>query len=282
MFRYSYDTLVYYGEPIEQSIERVARYGYDGVEFVGEPATIDTAAAKRKLDEVGLEASSICSIYTAERDLAHPDPEKRAQALQYVKDVSTMASELRAGVAIVAPTACMKTAPLAPREQEWAWAVEGIREGARFASNLGVTLVIEAWNRYETYFLNTLDQALEMLRDVNEPNVGIMGDLFHMNLEESSIPDAIRRAGKDLKHIHFADTNRAAPGKGHLDFRPAFEALRDIDYQGWIAVEILPAGADPFGTLKRGGGREFFDEYTEASIKYMKEIEASLEPVGAR
>jgi len=278
MFRYAYDMLVYYGEAVEPGIERLARYGYDGAEFIGEPTAVDTAAAKRKLEETGLEASSICSVYTAERDLAHPDSEARKRAVDYVKDVVTMAAELGAPVIIVAPTACMKLAPLADKEQEWAWAVEGIREGARFAHDLGVTLVIEAWNRYETYFVNRLDQALEMLQAVNEPNVGIMGDLFHMNLEESSIPDAIRRAGQALKHVHVADTNRAAPGKGHLDFQPAFEALRDIHYQGYIAVEILPAAADPFGVMQRGGGKEFFDEYTEQSINFLRKLDASLSP----
>jgi len=281
MFRYAYDTLVYYGEPIERGIERLARYGYDGVEFVGEPAAVDTAAAKARLDEHGLKASSICSIYTAERDLAHPDPEARKRALQYVKDVAKMASELGAPVMIVAPTACMKVTPLASSSQEWEWAVEGIREGAKFAQELSVKLCIEAWNRYETYFLNILDRALAMKRDVGEPNVGIMGDLFHMNIEEASIPDAIRRAGKDLIHIHFADSNRAAPGKGHLDFRPAMEALRAIDYQGYITLEILPAAADPFGVMERGGGREFFDEYTKQSIDYLRNVERSLSPVYA-
>ncbi len=283
MFRYSYDTLVYHGEPIERGIERVARYGYDGVEFIGEPAEIDTVAAKRKLQEVGLEASSICSIFTtADRDLAHPDPEARKRAVDYVKDVATMASQLGAPVIIAAPTVVGKTAALAEAGQEWEWAVAGLREAARFAEDLGITLVLEAWNRYETYWINRLDQALELRAAVDASNVGIMGDLFHMNLEEDSIPGAIKRAGQHLRHVHVADSNRAAPGKGHLDIRSALESLRDIDYKGYVAVEILPASADPFGVMQRGGGREFFDDYTKASIDYLRTLDASLSPAAAQ
>ena len=116
----------------------------------------------------------------------------------------------------------------------------------------------------------------EFMREVDLPNTGVMGDTFHMNIDEASIPDAFRLAGKHLNHVHLADSNRAAPGKGHLDFVPIMQALKDIQYSGHLTFELLPAAADPFGTLKKGGGREFFDEYTEQSITYMKGIEKKL------
>jgi len=124
--------------------------------------------------------------------------------------------------------------------------------------------------------LNRLDQAVEMAKIVNMDNVGVMGDLFHMNIDESDIAGAIRNAGSYLTHMHFADSNRAAPSKGHLDFKPIMQALKDIDYKGYIVFELLPAGADPFSTLRAGGGKEFFDEYTELAIRYCKMVEASL------
>lgn len=276
MFKYSYDSLVYYGEDIKDSIKRVAKFGYDAIELVGEPDAFSSREIKTLTEDHGIAVSSICSVYNAERDLAHPDAAKRRHAIDYVKRVADMAAEVGSPVIIVAPTACMKTSPLAGADEERMWAVEGIQEGAEYAAKLGVNLCIEAWNRYETYWLNRLDQALDMMKEVNMPNVGIMGDTFHMNIEEVSIADAIKNSGKDLIHIHLADSNRAAPGVGHIDFLPVLKALREIDYQGYLTFEILPAAADPFGVMRRGGGQEFFDQYTKQCIDYIKSIEKML------
>jgi sugar phosphate isomerase/epimerase len=97
-----------------------------------------------------------------------------------------------------------------------------------------------------------------------------------MAIEERSVPEAYRIAGKHLFHVHFADSNRAAPGAGHTDFGPILRTLREIGYDGYIAFELLPAAADVFGTLQRGGGREFFDDYTRMAIETCKAVEARI------
>jgi sugar phosphate isomerase/epimerase len=275
--KYSYDALVYYGEAVDAGIARVARCGYDAIELIGEPTQYDVAEVRKLCAQHKITVSSICSIFTgADRDLVSPDPDARKRAVQYCKDVADLAAGVGAPVFIVAPSPVGKMAAQADAETEWQWAIESIRQAADYAATKGVKICIEAWNRYETYFVNRIDQALQLMRDVGRPNVGVMGDTFHMNIEDDSIPDTIRRAGQDLLHIHFADSNRAAPSKGHIDFLPILKALRDIDYQGYVTFEILPASADPFGTMKRGGGREFFDEYTKLSIDTIKRIEAQL------
>ena len=146
-FRYAYNALVYYGEDIARSIDRVARFGYDAIELVGEPAQLDAHKIRRLTDDAGIAVSSICSIYTPERDLAHPDPTVRANAVQYVKDVADFASIVGAPTIIVHPTACMKTQRLAPEADERAWAIKGIREAGEYAGSLGVHLSLECWNR---------------------------------------------------------------------------------------------------------------------------------------
>ncbi len=276
MFKYAYNSLVYYGEKVEASIERVARFGYDAIELYGEPNEYNPAKVKRLCEDKGIRVSSICSIYTDTRDLASPDPAVRRNAVDYVKQVADLASGVGCPVMIIAPTACMKMTPWKDPKEEWKWAVENIRAGGEYAGSVGVSLTLEAWNRYETYFLNRVEQCLDMLRDVNLPNAGVMGDTFHMNIEEESIAGAIRKVGKRLNHVHLADSNRAAPGKGHIDFVPVLQALKDTGYSGYLSFELLPAFADPFGTLKKGGGREFFDEYTKSAIAFMKEIEKKI------
>jgi sugar phosphate isomerase/epimerase len=269
-FRYAYNSLVYYGEDIATSIDRVARFGYDGIEIVGEPGEIDAGKVARLTRQAGIQVSSICSIYTPERDLVHPDAEVRRNAVSYVKDVARFASEMECPTIIVHPTACMKTAALASAEQERAWAVEGIREAGETAAELGVSLSLECWNRYETYFLNRLEQAVDLWKATELTNGGVQGDTFHMNLEEVSIADAYRTHGEYLQHVHLADSNRAAPGAGHLDFAPIMQALVDVGYDGWLSFELLPAAADPFGAMRAGGQEDFFDRYTEQAITHIK------------
>ncbi len=276
MFKYSYNSLVYYGEDVDTSVKRVAQFGYDALELYGEPGEYDPAHVQKLCSDHNITISSICSIYTAERDLASPDEKVRRDGTDYMKRVSDLAAEVKCPVIIAAPTECTKLTPWHNPDEERKWAVESMCKGGEHAQSVGVNLAIEAWNRYETYFLNRIDQCLEFMKEVNLPNTGVMGDTFHMNIDEASIPDALRLAGKHLNHVHLADSNRAAPGKGHLDFVPIMQALKDIGYSGHLTFELLPAAADPFGTLKKGGGREFFDEYTEQAIGYMKEIEKKL------
>lgn len=276
-FRYAYNQLVYYGEDVATSIDRVARFGYDAIELAGEPDAFDAARVRKLAGDAGVAISSICSVYTAERDLAHPDPDMRARALAYVKQVADFAAEIGAPTIIVAPTACMKLKPLADRDDERAWAIEGIRAAGEYAAQRDVNLTLECWNRYETYWLNRLDQGVELWDAIGLDRGGVMGDTFHMNIEEDSIADAIRRTGPVLNHVHLADSNRAAPGAGHIDFVPILAALREIDYAGYLSFELLPASADPFGVMQAGGHEDFLDRYTEQAITRLREAEAQLE-----
>ena len=101
MFKYSFDTLVYFGEPVEKSIARLEKFGYDAIELVGEPTQYDTREVNRLCKNAGMVVSSVCSLYTAERDLSHPDPGMRAKAIEYVKSVLNMAAEVDAGPIIL-------------------------------------------------------------------------------------------------------------------------------------------------------------------------------------
>lgn len=275
-FRYSYDQLVYFGEEVGTSIDRLASLGYDAIELAGEPDQFDASAVRRRAGEAGIAVGSICSIYTAERDLSSPDETVRDSALRYVRSVAEFAAQVGAPTMIVAPAAVGRLAPASPEDDERRWAIEGIRAGGEYAASLGVDLTLECWNRYETYFLNRLEQAVELWRETGLENGGVMGDTFHMNIEEDSIADAIRRTGSLPNHVHLADSNRSAPGEGHTDFAPILEALRDIDYRGYVTFELLPPSADPFAVMRAGGHRDFFDRFTAQAIERIRDIEASL------
>jgi len=269
-FRYAYNSLVYFGEDLADSVDRVARFGYDAIEIVGEPSQIDPHRVAKLTKDAGIAVSSICSIYTADRDLVHPDPDARAAAVQYVKDVADFAAAMECPTMVVHPTANMKIKPLADPEQEWGWAVESIRTAGEYAAERGVSFSLEAWNRFESYFVNRLDQARSLWADTGLSNGGVQGDTFHMNIEEASIADAFRASKGVLQHVHLADSDRTAPGGALLNFEPIIEALVDINYDKYLSFELLPAAADPFS-----GGRheEFFDRYTERAIRTIKATE---------
>lgn len=269
----SYNTLVYVNEDVEKSIERLAHFGYDGVDLVGEPERYDAAQVRALLGRYKIAASSICAVFSAERDFASSKPEVRKNAVDYVKRCVDFAKEIGAHSISVQASACMKTASEAPAEQEWSWAVAGLREAGEYALSAGIRLTLEAWNRYETYLINRLSQALAMVKEIDLPNVGVMGDTYHMNIEESDMAAALREVGDKLYYLHIADSNRAAPGRGHIDFKPIAQALRDIGYDGWVSMELLPAAADPFGGVVC---EEFYDQYTQESIDFLHKLFAEI------
>ena len=125
-------------------------------------------------------------------------------------------------------------------------AVASLREVAKAAEDLGVTLCVEAVNRFETPLVNTCEEALYVAEAVDSPRLGVHLDAFHMIIEEADPAAAIRLAGRRLAHFHACENNRALPGQGHIDWPGTFSALSDIGYEGPIVMEAL---AGPYGGI---------------------------------
>ena len=127
----------------------------------------------------------------------------------------------------------------AARERQRALAVQGVQRAAEHARGAKVKLAVEPINRFETDLLNTVDQATDFLRRVGAENVGLLLDTFHMNIEERSIPDALRRAGDRVFHFHACANDRGTPGKDHLPWPSIVAALREIGYPGSVVIEAF-------------------------------------------
>lgn len=121
--------------------------------------------------------------------------------------------------------------------------------------------------------INTIDQAVALAEAIGHPAICIMGDTFHMGIEESDPSAALRRAAPFLGHMHLADNTRAAPGTGTFDFASYLRTLIEIDYPGTITFELFPAKARPLESVINGDAPEFFDEYTQASLNYVRSVE---------
>lgn len=272
-FRYSYNLIGFGEEDVSESIDRLARLGYAAAEVEGEPGKHGPKRIKTLANAAGLEISSVCPNFTTERDLSNPDPEIRAGARDYVRRVCEFASALEAPLVIVAPTAYPRTQPLTDPHAEWLWAVESIGEVGETAASLGVDLALECWNRYGTHLLNRLEEGVRMWRETGLRNGGVMADTFHMNVEERSLPDALRELGPLLNHVHLADSNRLAPGLGHIDFTGILNVLREMNYSGHLTFELIPVLPNLLDGSKM---RPSLDDVARQAIDHVREAEQHL------
>lgn len=165
------------------------------------------------------------------------------------------------------------------KTEEWQRSVEGIQKIAPIAAQYDITLGMEAINRFESYLLNTADECIKFVQDVGMPNVKVMLDTFHMNIEETSISDAIRSAGRLLGHLHTGECNRMLPGKGRIPWREIGEALRDIKYDGMVVMEPFVQMGGTVGRdihvwrdLSKNATEEKLDHDAAAALQFQKYI----------
>jgi D-psicose/D-tagatose/L-ribulose 3-epimerase len=227
-------------EPIEVTIERLAKAGYDAIEIGGEPATTDVDEVRRLLDEHSLRLWGAVTLMVGGRDLLHEDHYVRRGSIEYVKDTIDLVSALGGEILTVVPSTVGKIVPMASPEAEWEWAVASLKECQAHAEEKGVRLALEPLNRFETYFLNRHDQALALAEDVGG-NCGVCLDIFHMNIEEADWAEAIRTvagAGK-LYAVHVADNNRMPCGQGAIDWGAFVGTLEENGYDEYLTVEFV-------------------------------------------
>jgi len=225
-------------EPLEVTVERLARYGYDAIELMGEPDKYEPEATRAILKKHGIECSGTVSLMTRDRDLTHADPKCRQATVAYLCRCLELAEALGGEVMCIVPTEVGHLQFYASAEQCWEWAVEGLKRVADTARKCKVRIGLEPLNRFETRFLNRGEQAMELARAVGE-DVGVTLDTFHMNIEEDDAARTIRNAGSMLVDFHLGDSNRRPPGQGHVDWKAIFGALKGIGYDGPVASEFV-------------------------------------------
>ncbi len=147
---------------------------------------------------------------------------------------------------------------------------EAVRRIAERAAEVGLRLVLEVLNRYESHVLNTATEALAFVEGLGGDNVGILLDAYHMNIEESDPAAALRQAGERLWLYHAADSNRQGIGRGHTSFDAQFSALADIGYRGPIILECTAPGPDPFAAIKDTASLEWVERYLCESRDWLR------------
>jgi D-psicose/D-tagatose/L-ribulose 3-epimerase len=237
-------------EPLDITIQRLATCGYDAIEISGEPERYNTREVRAQLSEAGLTCWGAVTLMLADRDLLAKDEQQRAASVKYVTDTITMVKELGGEEITIVPSTVGKIKPQGSPDEEWKWAVGSLKQCYDHGKKEGVRLALEPLNRFETYFLNRHDQALALAEAVG-PDCGICLDVFHMNIEEVNMYDAIRKSKSRLTDFHVADNNRMACGMGACDWGKIIGTLKEIGYDGALTVEfVAPVDRTPANPYK--------------------------------
>lgn len=223
---------------------KVREWGYDHVEVcIEDPGLLTPSAVLTAADAEGLSVL-ICGAFGPERDVSHESRHGRQAGIDYLRHCVDFAAAVDSPLVsgpMYAPTGQTRLLPPEERRAQWDRAVDSLTTVAHHAAGAGVSLAVEPLNRFETDLVNTVEQGLTLCNDIGADNVGLMLDTFHMNIEEKSLPDAIRGAGPKILNFQASENDRGTPGTGHTDWVGVLRALREVNYTGGIVVEsFLP------------------------------------------
>ncbi|MBZ9761695.1 sugar phosphate isomerase/epimerase [Mesorhizobium sp. CA8] len=243
-------------EPLAKSCDRLVEFGYESLEIYCDPGLLSRADSVRELlaNRAVRCWGGVMWPY-AQTKLLTTNANERSAYIRYAIDCLNFVHRLKGQVLVVVP-GFGREGPAASPQEEWYWCVDALQEINASASRLGIRLALEPLNRFETHFLNRLDQAL-LLADAVGGDCGVCMDAFHANIEEPDPVGAIRLAGSKLADYHLADSNRLAPGMGHYDWAEIIDALAAAGYKGGLPVEFVPfvdrTPLDPaFGSIDQG------------------------------
>ena len=244
--KFSMCTAVYGMHDLQDTIHRAAQIGFDAVELTAaKHLPIESTAERRRevkrwISEAGIVCSGLHYIFDGSVKLATTDRELNRKCAEYLCRVIDVAADVEAPTVIIGSGGATRHLDDGiNREEATKCMADVIRSAGDYAAERNVYLAVEAINRYETNFLNTMKEATEFVNRIDHPHVRTMADTYHLNIEEKVPADEVRKYGYALQNLHLADSNRHAPGTGHFDFRAVAEALLDIGFDKYCSFEVF-------------------------------------------
>ena len=272
----------------QEILQVIKDAGYDGADLPGDPERMNAKELRRIVDSIGLKVPEVLGAWAyhhagENRDLASPDEGVRRKGIQYAKKTIDLAAELGAQffeVCAAQPPVPQIPFPELPIETLRKNFLESVTEICEHGNDCGITILFEPLNRYEAYpgVLTTVYQAINVINKLGFSNLGIQPDLSHMYWEEASVPDALRAAGKHIKHFHMNETNRYSLGTGHADFKAVIRTLKEINFTGYIALYMPLVSQETLLHHKEDApiGPDL-KTFLEEPLRYLKEIENTVD-----
>ena len=221
-------------------LDQLKRWGYDGVEL----PVFDMDRAKfeklgKALDNAGLERTAV-TVCTGGENPISSDAKIRQAGLDRLKKAIDMCRAAGA-THLCGPihSALGEFSGRGRTDDEWKYGKDTLSKAADYAKQAGVMLVAEYLNRFECYFLTCAEDCARFVREVNHPNLRMMYDTFHANIEEKDLAKAIRACAAETVHVHISENDRSTPGEGHVDWDTTFRTLKETNYDGWFMVEAF-------------------------------------------
>lgn len=235
----------------DKIIDALNQYKYNGIELLGEPNKYNISELKKMLKAKSIKVTALtaCARLKTGRDLASKDKAVRQKTIEHYKKCLYMACDLSTSLVGVSLTAVGRYWIEDDYYSEKQRALESLDEIIEEAKKLRKIIIIETLNRYVSFMMNSVLECKEFILSNKLKNVGICGDLFHMNIEETNLSDAIRQSSRLLKNIHIADSNRQGIGYGHLNIKAIFDALLAINYQGPYTLESWAMSNNPYSNV---------------------------------
>ena len=218
-----------------------AELGFDAVEiFAPGPDTVDRRELRQLLSEHNLKLAAVgtgAGMVIHGLSLTSTDASQRHQAVEFVQSMMDFGAEF--GAPAIIGSMQGKWGGDLSRDAALDLLRDALNTLGGFAADKGTTLIYEPLNRYETNLICTVADGVAFMQSLSTDNVKLLADLFHMNIEEANLADAVRAGAGHIGHVHFVDSNRQAAGRGHMDFAPIAAALTDINYDGYASAEAF-------------------------------------------
>ena len=263
-------------EKPREVLEMISDAGYDGIELKGEPGKTDPKVVGEIVSiatSLDLKRPTLGGAWAGwdageERDLASSDNAARRNALEYSLKCIDMATDVGSPIfeicaAPFRPEYPRSSVPLQTIRENF---IGSAREMCQYAADRNVAIAIEPINRYEGHpgFLNSVVNTMRVIEEIDARNLGVLVDFFHANIEDASLCGALRMAGSKLMNIHVSDSNREAPGTGHIDFKEVITTLDEIGYEGFLSIGFVPS---------RPNVQVLRETLLESSLSYLRELE---------
>lgn len=269
-------------EPLEQSCERLARNGIEWIELhgnhYGDDLGYDAESTKATLQQYGLKASGVCGMFSDDNDLASNRPIQQQEAIEYIKREIAFTRDVGGYYLLVVPGSVGRAD--AYDDYEFDRSVLALQRVAPVIAESGVKAAIEPIRSAEVSLVHTVDDAVSYIEAVDSPGVQhINGDVYHMQVEENNIAEAIVKAGDRLVNLHLADSQRGALGTGSMDIDAIIKALYVIGHNAegrFVTPEPLGPGAGPYPARNGRPDPEMLDELVRQSVTYFREREEAV------